>query len=194
MYFFPEDFLLDFRKNMDGCDFPTPIPSCQCSYTWTYIIGIVAVLALILTIVIWIIYFVERGSFLSSPNVRWSIVPVTGSVNIPGDNYVLYTINNNLDTVTIEPPASGGVPGAWFAITNLSTQSVQVNAGSNTQFEISTFPRTSPSTAGTAPPLPPQPSRLEVGQTWFLAWIDANNLLANLVPGGIVTSNSSPSS
>jgi hypothetical protein len=176
---------------MDGCDFPTPMATCECNYTWLYVIGIVAVLALILTIVIWIIYFVERGSFLSSPNVQWSIVSVTGSVNIPGDNYVLYTINNNLDNVTIEPPASGGVAGAWFAISNLSTQSVQVLPGSNVQFEPSTFPRMASGPAGTIDPLPPMPSRLEAGQTWFLAWADNSNLLINLVPGGVVTSRSS---
>lgn len=171
---------------MDACDYEPSPPSCSCSYTWTWIIGIVAVLALILTLIIWIIYFVERGKFISNPSVSWTITPISSNSDIPGDNYNVYVVGNNVNTVTISPGDSTEVKGNWFAITNTSSQSVQITPGTGVQFDQVTFPTTG-GTSGT----PASISRLESGETWILVWIDSGNTLVNISPGGVLKPSSS---
>lgn len=85
---------------------------------------VIAIIGVILTVIIWIIYFVQReengGSGTSSP--RWNVQTLnTGQTSIGGENYGLYilpnTASNASTSFTIANP-SGSQVGDWFGIYN----------------------------------------------------------------------------
>lgn len=104
------------------------------SYSGLAIAGlIIGIIALILVIVIWAIYFAEREGFLSTTFPIWKNVVVGStssgaqgsSVDIDGENYTLYEISSNtpssVSDFTIQGSSNNEPVGSWFAIFNNSS-------------------------------------------------------------------------
>jgi len=178
---------------------------------WVWFALAVAIIALILTVIIWVFYFVERGDFLRVFEPVWVVSKVDASnKNIAGENFTLYTVTGNAgvaqgDFLTLNKPSGGSRAGQWFIVTNLNDKSVTVKAGTGVTFQ--SFPNqifippvinggVTPPTNGTlglpaspvVPNVTPGSSALLPGKTsWIIAW-DGTGTAINLVPGGVTQS------
>lgn len=142
---------------------------------------IIGIIALILTVIIYIVYFLEREDALRVFEPVWTVAAVGTDKTIAGQNFTLYSIPNTLanDTLTLNKPADIK-QGQWFVVSNTADKSVKVTAGSGVTFQ--SFPTTSTGTVN-PPPLNTE-SVLPSKQSWIVAWADGTGTALNLVPGG----------
>lgn len=146
---------------------------------------VIAIIALILVIVIWIFFFLE-GDDLQNFEPVWKVESLdTSAKTIAGENFTLYIVPSNIaagDTLILNKPDNIKA-GQWFAITNLADKAVKVQAGSGVIFD--SFPVTTSPVPAVVPPPFVASADLPGKMSWIVSWIDGTGTAVNLVPGGI---------
>jgi len=150
----------------------------------------IAILALVLTIVIWILFFLAREGVTTQFDPVWKVSQLSSSnTSIDGVNYTLYVIPSGLTgtTLTINTPSDVG-PGQWFIVTNQSDRSASIRAGSGVTFQ--SFPVTSSNGNGAQADIIPIATAADIPAktSWVIAWADTSGTAINLIPGGITQS------